>query len=51
MVVGMGIWERLTPPLNPNEPNDGFVGNVSPNDDFSCGVLTNVVNDSINCQR
>ena len=39
------------PPLNPNEPNDGFAGNVYPNDDFACGIITNVVNDSINCQR
>jgi hypothetical protein len=39
------------PPLNPNEPNDGFTGNVYPNDDFACGIITNVVNDSINCQR
>ena len=42
---------KNAPPLNPNEPNDGFAGNVYPNDDFACGIITNVVNDSINCQR
>jgi hypothetical protein len=42
---------KNAPPLNPNEPNDGFAGNVYPNDDFACGIITNAVNDSINCQR
>lgn len=42
---------KNAPPLNPGEPNDGFVGNVYPNDDFSCGIITNVVNDTINCPQ